>query len=811
MSIKIKIIIISVLLSIIPLLLITLVSNNNNRQMLLKQSVDSLTSISDLKSNELNNYFHRFNNEMVILQNNIELKSYIPKLETYSKNATSSAYLYIKKDLDTHLFEWIKKSEDIVDVQLLSPDGMLIYTANPHHEVHTLGKQYKNVDVTSILEKPTEIFVSQIFPSQSELVNTHFYYAAPIYDNNNVVLAIAVMQIDAKNLFALTKNVSGMGQTGEVMLGMHCTGTSQPMCADIYNKIGEEFVLYLNTPRFKSDVFYSPLNNDISYAMKEAVLGKSGEGQLLDYRNHSVIAHWNYIQKPKVGILIKKDVQEIVKPAEYSIKASLLIGFITVMFIITSTSLYTFVLMRPITILKEYADQISSGNYDIELDSEVTENNDELSTLSKAFITMVKSLNSSKEQLKLYAKGLEIKVKERTNTLNENVKELEDQQKAMLNILEDINKEKQQSQKQAETLRKFQAAVEQSTELTIFTDPDGIVLWGNNAIDHITGFTIKETVGRKAGVLWGKLMDKEWYQELWKTIKIDKKVFNKEILNHRKNGERFTSLLTIYPLLDSEGNVQFFVGTQRDVTKEKEVDRMKTDFISLASHQLKTPLSAIKWFLEMLIGGDFGQLTEKQNDAVKNINDSNERMIELVNSLLNISRIESGRIIVDPIPVNFGDLINKVVEELSKKVDLKKQKIITNIDSDIATISLDPKLIRQVVMNLLTNAMKYSPEGTNIHISVSKQNEFVCVKVEDHGYGIPHDEQSKIFERFYRATNVVKRETDGTGLGLYLVKSIVDSSGGKVWFESKEGVGTSFYFTLPLTGMKPKTGEVSLS
>ncbi len=811
MSIKLKIIIISILLAMIPLLLVILLNNSNSQKILVKQSLESLSNISDLKSVELNNYFNSFNNEMVILRNNSTLKSYIPKLEKTSKNATSSAYLTTKKELDTHLFEWITKSEDIIDVQLLNPEGILLYTANPEHEVHVIGDYYRNVDVSKVLEKPSEIYISPIFPRESENVNTHFYYAAPIFDDKTAVLAIAVMQIDAKNLFALTQNVSGLGQTGEIMLGMHCVSETQAMCKDIYKTLGKEFILYLTTPRFKSSIFYAPMNTDASIAMAQAVLGKNGEGQFTDYRDHLVVARWKTLQKPQIGIVVKKDIAEVVKPTDYAIKSSLLLGFITTMFIVFSTLFYTIVLMRPVTILKEYADEISTGNFDIELQKEVTDGGDELSTLAMAFTMMVKKLKASKEQLQQYTQELEEKVKERTNSLNENVHELENQQKAMLNILEDINEEKQQSQQQADTLRKFQAAVEQSTELTIFTDPDGKVLWGNAAIDHMTGFSTKEAIGLKAGVLWGKLMDKSWYQELWKTIKTDKKVFNKEILNHRKNGERFTSLLTIYPLLDKDGNVQFFVGTQRDITKEKEVDRMKTDFISLASHQLRTPLSAIKWFLEMLLGGDFGKLTDKQVDAVKNIDESNERMIELVNSLLNISRIESGRIIVEPVPVNFTELIENVVIELSKKVEVKKQSIMKHIDSNIETISVDPKLIRQVVVNLLTNAIKYSPENTTITVSVSKQEDHILVGVEDHGYGIPKDEQTKIFERFYRATNVIKKETDGTGLGLYLVKSIIESSGGKVWFESKEGVGTTFYFTLPLTGMKPKNGEVSLT
>ncbi len=268
--------------------------------------------------------------------------------------------------------------------------------------------------------------------------------------------------------------------------------------------------------------------------------------------------------------------------------------------------------------------------------------------------------------------------------------------------------------------------------------------------------------------------------------------------------------LTISPIILYE-KVVGGVLTFRDITREKEVDKMKTEFISLASHQLRTPLTAMKWFLEMLQSGDIGPLSDEQKNYIKNIQDSNEKEIALVNSLLNISRIESGRIIIEPVPTQINSLVEEVVSSQKVPSDTKKLTISQEFDNTLPEISLDTKLMREIVTNLLTNAIKYTPENGTITIKTAQNEKNITLSVSDTGYGIPEKEQKRIFERFFRASNITKVVTDGSGLGLYLVKKILDASGGTIELESKENIGTTFTITLPKKGMEKKKGETTLT
>ena len=355
----------------------------------------------------------------------------------------------------------------------------------------------------------------------------------------------------------------------------------------------------------------------------------------------------------------------------------------------------------------------------------------------------------------------------------------------------------------------YRLAIENVPIHVIFTDTKGTILFANKATEIITGYRIKEIVGSNPS-LWGGQMDKDFYTNMWNTIKVQKKVFEGEIKNRRKNGEEYIALTKITPISDKSGRLIGFVGIEEDITKLKEVDRMKTEFISLASHQLRTPLTAVRWNLELLLKGRAGKLTGKQNKLTQSTYQSAMNMVDLVNMLLNISRIESGKLEIKPGTVDLKKLIGEIIDELHPLLQEKSIIIELDFDQSIQDIHIDPRLIRQVYINLLTNSIKYSETGKRIYVKIYKDVQNIISEIKDEGIGIPENQKRRVFEKFFRGNNAQKISSGGIGLGLYLIKSIVEMSGGKIWFESVEHKGTIFWFTLPLFGMSEKKGEVQL-
>lgn len=235
----------------------------------------------------------------------------------------------------------------------------------------------------------------------------------------------------------------------------------------------------------------------------------------------------------------------------------------------------------------------------------------------------------------------------------------------------------------------------------------------------------------------------------------------------------------------------------RSVSEIARANKIKTEFISIASHQLKTPLSEINWEIELLVSKFSNGLDEKQRCIINEIGKSNRKMIRLVNDLLDVARIDQGRLALNSEKVDLCETAQEVIKNNQVLAQANKVTLALKQEKCVPAIVGDKRKLAVVLDNLVSNAIKYMEDGGQVEVAVAESDGKVKVSVTDNGVGIPKNQQDKIFQKFFRIENATKNQTEGTGLGLYIAKNIIEQSGGKVWFESEENKGSTFYFTLP--------------
>jgi signal transduction histidine kinase len=234
----------------------------------------------------------------------------------------------------------------------------------------------------------------------------------------------------------------------------------------------------------------------------------------------------------------------------------------------------------------------------------------------------------------------------------------------------------------------------------------------------------------------------------------------------------------------------------------EKMDRTKSEFIALTSHQLRTPISAIRWSSEMLLSGDGGRLTSEQHENIQGIEDSNKRLGAIVDTMLLVASLDLGHLDVKAEPIDVPKLAQTILAEEQKRARNKNMQVTEVYEPNLGKVRLDKRVTTVILSNVLSNAFKYTPEGGNVAVTISRQagakTKALLIEVADSGLGIPKSQQADIFAKMFRADNAKAKDTDGTGLGLYVVKALLDRLGGKIWFESREGQGTTFWISLPV-------------
>ncbi len=357
---------------------------------------------------------------------------------------------------------------------------------------------------------------------------------------------------------------------------------------------------------------------------------------------------------------------------------------------------------------------------------------------------------------------------------------------------------------------RWEAVFRFTDEGIVIFDGEGKIVGFNPAAINMTGYEAAEAIG-KPFVKIVKSISKEG-TDLARVSPVNRilaegiTVAKSEQLLEVKGGVRLWTEVSYSPIFDDAGRVTSGIAIIRNIQKDREIEEIKSDFISIVSHELRTPLTAIKGFLSMVLKEDFGALNEKQEKYLGRVYQSNQRMIHLVEDLLDVSYIESGKINLTIKPVAMDDIISEVLAEVAPKATSRDIQVQVARRTKLPMVLADGTRLHQVLLNLVDNGIKYSPNGSLVKVDFTLRGDELITSVTDQGVGITKSQLDRLFTKFGRIYNPMSVQAGGTGLGLYITKNLVESHGGRIWVTTREGKGSKFSFSLPIAKQLPLIG-----
>jgi PAS domain S-box-containing protein len=376
-------------------------------------------------------------------------------------------------------------------------------------------------------------------------------------------------------------------------------------------------------------------------------------------------------------------------------------------------------------------------------------------------------------------------------------------------IIHDIT-ERREAEKKIQLLSR---SIEQSPVCVIITDVKGRIEYVNQEFSNVTGYALMEVIGKNPRFLKSGHQSQAFYENLWSTIMAGEN-WHGELFNKKKNGEHFWESAIIVPIINEKNNTTHFVALKEDITEKKkmfdelifakqraeESERLKTAFLANMSHEIRTPLNSILGFTSFLTGND-DLLPEEKEQYAQIINKSADGLLQIINDILDISRLETGQILLSKKSFDLNNFLGNIYQEtLQRRNQIKKNQIkisLTKTDHTVLLIQ-DEFRLRQILSNLLNNALKFTMTGSISFGILETTPENVEIYVSDTGIGIKEENRSMIFDRFRQLDDTTTKALGGNGLGLSIVKSLIELMNGEIWVESVYGEGTTFKFVIPI-------------
>ncbi|TYQ26496.1 response regulator [Pseudanabaena sp. UWO311] len=735
-------------LSIVTVLVVAVSANTRSRDALRKSVIDRLAVATSLKESQVNQWVDNQRRDVILMT---QLPDLIFNSEiTFTKERESPEFKAAVDSLQKFMANISAVKPNIRQISILTNNGITVVSTDKQKE----GKYQPLGNTTTYFTRDQSRIIVPNFYISPITGKAAMTFAAPLTNKAGDRIGVIAVDLDLQGVDDIIRERTGLGNSGETYL---------------VGRLATKNVLISGAEGDKQELAKDIKSDGIS----AAALGKDGEGLYKNYKTIPVLGSYIWIDNLNLALLAEISQAEAFEPADRLARDILLIGLSSAGILLTAVYLIARRISQPILAIADAANQVSGGNLDSQAPV-LTE--DEIGILAIAFNQMTSQLKASGEQLADYSRTLEQKVEQRTSEI-----------KAIIDNM-----------------------------------VDGLVVV--NGEDQITQFN--PALAGMIGISSKVIAKAKSYREIFKSEEIanlvtstrenPKQVFSEEFaLPDRRIGKAVATSIFGEASISEEALLETnYLGTViliRDITAEKEVDRMKTDFISTVSHELRTPLTSVLGFAKLiqkkldesifpLIQTDDKKVNRSVRQVTENIEiivSEGTRLTKLINEVLDVAKIEAGKMQWNMEPLAITEVIDRAFSATSALFEQKALIPVREIEADLPDILGDKDRLIQVVINLISNAVKFTDRGS-ITCRVKLDDQSIMVSVIDQGVGISESDQPKVFEKFKQVGDTLTDKPQGTGLGLPISKEIISYHGGKIWVESEIGKGSTFSFTLPI-------------
>ncbi|MDO8604636.1 MAG: ATP-binding protein [bacterium] len=720
----------------------------------------------------------------------------------------STARKTAESDFAKHIIEKrIPYDKSVMMAEILDKNGIVIASTRPerlgtdelkeevelkaHYFSKTIGANFGETFVRSIVFETDESTEPMVH------VTARFFKTSA---SGKFVPLDAVLLIHFLSINEIAETISGEIKNKEVGLSRSVLNTNYKT-SDIY--IVNSHKLIVTPSRHIADI-NKKQKADVPPVRECLEKGIDTSMEYDDYHGIRVFGVSRCLASDDLVLLVEVSKEEAFSALASLARTTIFTGEIVLIFGIFIIIFFVRLPLKRIEEVVSALERVMKGDLTAQA---IVHTKDEIGKLAGMFNTMVQSIRTTQGELVKSKAEIEEKalaLEKDIHAHEEQERFLEESKIATLNLLEDSWKAKERLEEEG---TKLQTILSSIGDGLVLIDPEYKIVLVNTKALEIFAMKEEELAGRdlRSVVKFFKkkeILDvKDWpTEEMFRTKRaVTTSLEDSFCITTDGREAELPVALSIAPL---SGRFHGAVIVIRDIAGDYALDEAKSGFISVASHQLRTPLTSIRWYSEMLLSEDAGTLNDSQRDFMKEIHGGAERLYQTVDLLLGISRIESGKIKADRTPIDMSMFTSEVAKEIGPQLEDKKLTLkVSPPERDPVVVWLDSIILRQVILNLISNAISYTNKDGIIEIKwwVEDSGKEAVVSVSDNGIGIPEAQRSRIFSKFFRAENARAQIPDGTGLGLALVKDLVDSWGGRVWFESEEGKGTTFFFTVPFT------------